>query len=291
MSVYENMAFGLRLRGHAGAEIDRRVHEASEAFGLTGLLPRRPETLSGGERQRVAIVRALAREPKVLLLDEPFSNLDTPMRAQVRLELKRVHQRLEATIVHVTHDQAEALTLGDRVAVMRRGRIEQVASPLTLYDAPANLFVAGFVGWPPMNFVRGALGMAGEVCQFKIEAGSGTGGGRGLALPIPPTLASELSAHVGRTLVMGLRPEDIGPARDHPSEARGTDFESQVEWVEVVGPELHVHLSACGWRCLARWPRQDAPSAGEKVHASVAAGRAHFFDPETGLAIGGRVLL
>lgn len=285
MTACENMAFGLKLRGHDKAEIRRRVRAMGDVLGLTHLLDRLPETLSGGERARIALGRAIVRRPKALLLDEPFANLDAPMRAQMRLELKRLHQHIRTTMVHVTHDQVEALTLGNRVVVMNRGAIQQVASPLALYEAPANVFVAGFIGCPPMNLAQGSVGSEGRQCVFKIARSHGADAGIGLVLTIPEPASLALSAHVGRTLLMGLRPEDIEPALGGAPEDRRAELEAVVELVELAWPDLHLHLDVAGWRCVARWPRLPLPNAGDKVLARAVMRRARFFDPETGCAI------
>ena len=221
MSVYENMAFGLKLRKYPKAEIARRVGEAASILGLEDYLARRPKALSGGQRQRVAVGRAIVRQPKVFLFDEPLSNLDAKMRVQTRMELVRLHQRLQATMIYVTHDQVEAMTMGTRIAVMEGGWLQQIAPPLELYHAPRNLFVAGFLGSPPMNFVHGTLVRDGDRLLFK-EAGN----------PAVITCAFRekeqpaYSAYVGKDVILGIRPEDVIPiaaagAQPDPSAAGG----------------------------------------------------------------------
>ena len=205
-TVWENMAFGLLVRKRPRAEIDRRVREAAGILGIEALLDRRPKQLSGGQRQRVAVGRAIVRQPKVFLFDEPLSNLDAKLRAQTRVEISKLHQRLQATMLYVTHDQVEAMTMGDRIVVMRDGVVQQAGPPLEIYQRPVNLFVAGFLGSPPMNFLRGALASGpGETLAFREgEGGSFLCRFRAAERP-------ELAGHVGKEVVLGLRPEDLSP--------------------------------------------------------------------------------
>ncbi|OQB79042.1 MAG: Trehalose import ATP-binding protein SugC [Verrucomicrobia bacterium ADurb.Bin122] len=204
MTVYENMAFGLKMRKLPKAEIDARVREASAMLGLDEYLQRRPKALSGGQRQRVAVGRAIVRKPKVFLFDEPLSNLDAKMRVTMRTEIARLHARLGVTMIYVTHDQVEAMTMGDRICTMKDGRIMQVDEPLRLYNAPANLFVAGFIGSPPMNLIRGRIERDGAGLRF-VAAGES-----GLSLALDAGLARRAAAHAGRAVVFGIRP---GPSR------------------------------------------------------------------------------
>src|SRR5690554_686499 len=206
MDVYNNMAFGLKLRKFPKSEIDRRVKEAARMLGIENLLDRKPKQLSGGQRQRVAVGRAIVREPKVFLMDEPLSNLDAKLRVQMRAELSKLHRRLEATVIYVTHDQTEAMTMGDRIVVMKDGFIQQVGAPLEVYEKPVNVFVAGFIGSPAMNFMEGVLRRDGET--YFIDA-------KTFKLPIPAEKAASiknLGKYVDKQVVLGIRPEDIEDA-------------------------------------------------------------------------------
>src|SRR6266404_9794998 len=221
MSVYQNMAFGLRMRKFERPEIDRRVRHAADVLGIQPLLERRPRQLSGGQRQRVALGRAIVRNPRVFLFDEPLSNLDAALRVQMRVELKRLHDRLETTAIYVTHDQVEAMTLGDRVVVMRDGMVQQEGAPLELYEHPANRFVAGFIGSPAMNFIGVTIHAAGD--GLWVEA-------PGLRVRVPPQKAERLRRYNGQRVVLGLRPETLRPA----SAGASSDytFDATVEVVE-----------------------------------------------------------
>src|SRR5512136_176783 len=203
MSVYDNMAFGLRLRKTPKAEIDRRVKEAADILGIGELLTRKPKQLSGGQRQRVALGRAIVREPKVFLFDEPLSNLDAKLRVQTRAEISKLHQRLETTFIYVTHDQTEAMTMGSRIAVMKDGVLQQIDTPQTLYDRPGNIFVAGFIGSPAMNFFDVRLGSSDG--KLVIDGGS-------FKLEVPSDRATALQSYVGKELVLGVRPENLHDA-------------------------------------------------------------------------------
>src|SRR5580698_2113837 len=205
MSVHDNMAFGLKMRKFDKPEIARRVREAAEILGIQELLKRKPRQLSGGQRQRVALGRAIVRHPQVFLFDEPLSNLDAKLRAQMRVELKKLHERLGTTALYVTHDQVEAMTLGDRVVVMRDGRIQQVGDPMELYNEPANRFVAGFIGSPAMNFV--GVRLVGENGGLWAES-------EGMRIKVPAPLTARLAAHAGKELTLGVRPEDLSIAGD-----------------------------------------------------------------------------
>src|SRR5580693_8101450 len=200
MSVYDNMAFGLKMRKFDKPEIAKRVQEAAEILGIEQLLERKPRQLSGGQRQRVALGRAIVRHPQVFLFDEPLSNLDAKLRVQMRVEIKKLHNRLGTTAIYVTHDQVEAMTLGDRVVVMKDGFVQQVGEPLTLYNQPANRFVAGFIGSPAMNFATVAV---------SEDSGALWAGNDGMRIKVPPALAARLGAHVGHEMVLGVRPEDL----------------------------------------------------------------------------------
>src|SRR5438477_3177333 len=224
MNVFDNMAFGLRLRKYAKTEIKKRVNDAASILGIEGLLDRKPKALSGGQRQRVAVGRAIVRQPKVFLFDEPLSNLDAQMRVQMRMEIARLHQRLGATMIYVTHDQVEAMTLGDRIAVMREGIIHQVADPIEAYEHPADLFVAAFIGAPPMNFVHGTLIPDSGGASFAAK----TKGDSGFKVRLRPEQATRLASSLGKTVILGLRPEDLSPATDAGDAKTGLVVEAQV---------------------------------------------------------------
>jgi multiple sugar transport system ATP-binding protein len=268
MTVRENLAFALKLRGVRRDEVERRVAEASEILGLGELLGRLPKQLSGGQRQRVAVGRAIVRKPKVFLFDEPLSNLDARMRGEMRSEIKRLHRALRATMVYVTHDQVEAMTMGDRVVVMDRGRVQQVASPLDLYRAPANLFVAGFIGMPPMNLLRGSIACgagasltfcAGEVCRVPLGALAGAG--------------------APGNAVVGFRPEAVYVVAEGEGHMLGT-----VDLVEPMGCDTFVHADVGGQRVVARLSADAAEhTLGAPVSLSVREGQVHMFDGATGL--------
>lgn len=262
LSVHENLAFGLKLRRN-----DERIREAAEQLGLEDLLDRRPATLSGGQQQRVALGRALLRKPAVFLLDEPLSNLDARLRWEMRRELHLLHRRLQATMVYVTHDQDEAMTLGERVAVLDQGRIRQVDTPQRLYDKPCDRFVAGFLGWPPMNFLDGELIAVEEQLLFANKDVRWTFAG----LP-------EWRRFVGQTLTLGIRPEDVRLSGE-PGEGR---LGMKVQLVERLGSVHWATLTAANWTVLARCSPASALEEGASRFVAFDPGRAHWFDPATG---------
>jgi multiple sugar transport system ATP-binding protein len=272
MTVFDNLAFGLRRRRVAAAEVDRRVTAAAGTLGLERYLRRRPRELSGGERQRVALGRALVREPRVFLFDEPLSNLDAKLRVQVRAEIKRLHQRVRRTMIYVTHDQIEAMTLGDRIAVLRAGVLQQVADPFTLYERPANAFVAGFIGSPPINFFGATLSAAGAPA---LES-------TGFSLTLSTGLGTRLSAYRGRPIQVGLRPEDLTAAA--PGSEAG--IPARVEVSEPLGNEVLVHWSTPVGTMVSRVPGQHAPGVGEEAKLQFVESKLRCFDPETERAIG-----
>ncbi len=280
MTAYENMAFGLKLRKFPKPEIDRRVRETAEILGIAPLLDRLPGALSGGQRQRVAVGRAIVRHPKAFLLDEPLSNLDAKMRIQMRLEIARLRQRLAATMIYVTHDQVEAMTLGDRIVVMDHGVIQQVADPLRLYHQPANLFVAGFIGSPAMNFFRGALREERQSLRFVVEPHTGAPPERALSLLIPPARVSRLQPHTGRPLVLGVRPEEI-IVRATPAGPDSEDaFQARIDLVEPMGAETYVHLNAGGSSFVARVHPALPAAIGRSIPVRFEMTKAHFFDAQ-----------
>ncbi len=278
MTVYKNMAFALKLRGVARAEIDRRVHAAAAMLGIEHLLDRKPKALSGGQRQRVAVGRAIVREPRAFLFDEPLSNLDARLRVTTRAELKTLHQRLKATTIYVTHDQEEAMTLGDRVVVMSNGVIQQVGTPLDVYRRPANRFVAGFVGTPPMNFLEGSIARDDARLVF-VEDGPRE---RAAVLNLPRALAAAADAHAGKPVVLGIRPQHIGEGPT-PGPLAAT-----VGVIEPLGDTMDVSCRlASGRAILARMAASERLSPGAPVRLTPDMDRTHLFEPgEFGRAIG-----
>jgi multiple sugar transport system ATP-binding protein len=272
MTVRENMAFGLKLRRFPKAVIEERIQEAARILGLEALLERRPKALSGGQRQRVAVGRAIVRKPAVFLFDEPLSNLDAKMRVQMRVEISRLHQQLKTTMIYVTHDQVEAMTMGQRIVVMKDGLVQQVDDPLTLYDKPANKFVAGFIGTPPMNFLEGAIAAAGDGLMFENPDG--------LSLPVPAKLLAGMRAYAGKPVIMGLRPEDIGSNAAEQS-ANAPRLKAAVEVVELMGAESYVHLRSGKSALISRVDAHRRYKVGEVVDSAVFIDKAHFFDPKT----------
>ena len=268
MTVYKNMAFGLKLRGLPRAEIDARVREAAETLDLSGLLERLPKQLSGGQRQRVAVGRAIVRKPKVFLFDEPLSNLDAKMRVEMRAEIRRLHRLLKATMIYVTHDQVEAMTMGDRIVVMNQGRIQQIAPPLEVYRRPANMFVAGFIGTPPMNMVRMSVkngAFESKAMRFELP---------GCGIP-------------DGEVMVGFRPETLAPA----SPDAGFSFTGRVDSSEPMGAETFATLSlADGSTVVARLPSDFPCRPDDAVTLSVDPARLSFFSPAGGERRGGRAL-
>lgn len=274
MSVYDNMAFGLKLRKFPKAEIEKRVREASAMLGLDAYLDRKPKALSGGQRQRVAVGRAIVRKPKVFLFDEPLSNLDAKMRVSTRTEISKLHARLGATMIYVTHDQVEAMTMGDRICVMKDGRIMQVAAPLELYNRPANLFVAGFIGSPPMNFFRGRLQKAdGGLLEF-IETNDQSPPVR---IMLDAALSARGAGHVGKEIVFGIRPEDV---KDAPEGAPAA-IQVKVEVSEPMGAETFLYLTTGATNFIARVRPTDNFAVGQITRVTMNLAAAHLFDAVT----------
>jgi multiple sugar transport system ATP-binding protein len=266
MTVYQNMAFGLTLRKFPKPEIDQRVKDAAEILNIKELLDRKPKALSGGQRQRVAVGRAIVRKPKVFLFDEPLSNLDAKLRVQMRVELKKLHDRLKTTIIYVTHDQVEAMTMGDRIVVMKDGLKQQVGPPLELYFHPANKFVAGFIGSPAMNFMEGELASEGGALFFQ---------GPGMKLKIPADKAAKLKDYPERRVIFGVRPEDLPEAA---CAAPGETFDVVVEVMEPLGSEVYLDAKAAEQSLIAR----AEPNTTAKPHAHLCLRptmeNAHLFD-------------
>jgi multiple sugar transport system ATP-binding protein len=274
MSVYDNMAFGLKMRKFDKPEIAKRVQAAAEILGIQQLLHRKPRQLSGGQRQRVALGRAIVRHPQVFLFDEPLSNLDAKLRVQMRVELKKLHERLGTTAIYVTHDQVEAMTLGDRVVVMKDGLVQQVGDPMELYNEPANRFVAGFIGSPAMNFV--AIRLAGENGGLWAES-------EGLRIKVPPPLMERLGPYAGKELTLGIRPEDLSIAGD--GDDKDLSFPATVEVVERLGSEILLDVAAGPAAMVASVEPTSTAKVHETLHLAVNPARIHFFDNETEAAI------
>ena len=273
MNVRDNMGFGLKIREFSKEEIDSRVREAADILGIGDLLDRKPKELSGGQRQRVAVGRAIVRKPKVFLFDEPLSNLDAKLRVAMRAEISKLHRRLGATIIYVTHDQVEAMTMADRIFIMSHGVLQQSGAPMEVYSRPANRFVAGFIGSPAMNFVDAALS-AQDGALF-VDAG-------GFRVRMPEAFGAALSPYAGKTVVFGVRPEDIalsGPATDG---ADGGSITARAEVVETLGSEMFVHLSCGAHNLVARleMPEQP-PSVGQTLQMVLKMSKTHVFDKET----------
>jgi len=275
MSVYENMAFGLKLRKLPKQEINERVREAAAILGIEDYLDRKPKALSGGQRQRVAVGRAIVRKPKVFLFDEPLSNLDAKLRVQMRTEISKLHQRLGATMIYVTHDQTEAMTMGDKIVLMKDGFVQQIESPMEIYANPVNKFVAGFIGSPAMNFFDGTI-EKGKTIVFAEKGG-------GISLPIQKKDQSRLKKYVGKELTLGLRPEQIAIAGSGAVGASRTKAKVAVEVVEPMGNETYVYFSTRndGPQFVARVTSPKEPAVGKPLDLLFDMGSAHFFDPET----------
>ncbi|MDB6020160.1 MAG: Glycerol-3-phosphate transporter ATP-binding protein, partial [Pedosphaera sp.] len=289
MTVYENLAFGLTLRKVARADIEERVNLAAELLGLKDCLTRKPVALSGGQKQRVAVGRAMVRQPKVFLFDEPLSNLDAQLRVQMRREIAALHTRLGATMIFVTHDQVEAMTLGSRIAVMKEGVIQQVAAPMELYHRPANLFVAGFIGSPAMNFFHGTLEKDGDETFFsaECEVRSAESGkvARGFKLRVAKDMVPRLADYTGKAVTMGLRPEHITERLTGKESAPGQNLDAVVEVLEPLGTETYLYAAAAGQNFVARVAPGHQLKVKQTVSLSFNMGHAHFFDLETGQAI------
>jgi multiple sugar transport system ATP-binding protein len=276
MSVYDNMAFGLRLRKYPRGEIDRRVKEAAGLLGIGQLLDRKPKQLSGGQRQRVALGRAIVREPQVFLMDEPLSNLDAKLRVQTRAEIKKLQARLQTTTIYVTHDQVEAMTMGDRIVVMRDGLVQQVDAPLNLYEKPANLFVAGFIGSPAMNFVEARLAQRNGTTVIDADA---------FSLEMPQDIAAHAKAWVGKAVIFGIRPEDIQDrayARDANS---AWALKAMVEVHEPLGSDVILYLSSGPHSIVARVDAHSEARMGQSAEVVLNMRKLHLFDPQTHQAI------
>jgi len=288
MSVFDNMAFGLKLRKTPKEEIKRRVEEAARILDIEHLLERKPKALSGGQRQRVALGRAIVREPKVFLLDEPLSNLDAKLRAQMRTEISKLHQRLGTTFIYVTHDQTEAMTMGTRIVVMKSGLIQQVDTPNNLYLYPCNLFVAGFIGSPQMNFVECKLLKDGE--DFFVEFGSEDTKTRAgvkyqIKLPADKNKDNCLEAYVNKEVIMGIRPENVHNEEDLLELYKDGIVEANVEVTELMGAETYLYMNCEGQAINARVAPTNTAKPGDKIKIAIEPQKIHLFDKDTEITI------
>jgi multiple sugar transport system ATP-binding protein len=278
MTVFDNLAFGLKMRKFSKAEIRKRVVDAAGVLGIDGLLDRKPKTLSGGQRQRVAVGRAIVRQPKVFLFDEPLSNLDAKVRLQMRTEITKLHQRLQTAMIYVTHDQVEAMTLGDRIVVMNDGVVQQNDAPLKLYNEPVNQFVASFIGSPPINFVTGTLKADGEKLRFcEIEGGT-------IEITFPVNSRPEVREFIGKPVILGIRPENLEAVRFERKEGRRAPadnvFPAIVDIVEPMGAETNLYLQTGAHTLVCRSRSAfDHGEAGHRFQFEVNLEKAHLFDP------------
>ena len=278
MTVYDNMAFGLKLRKVPKEEIDKMVKEAAKILDLTPLLDRKPRALSGGQRQRVAMGRAIVRNPKVFLMDEPLSNLDAKLRVQMRIEIAKLHQRLGTTIIYVTHDQTEAMTLGTRIVVMIDGVVQQVDTPQNLYEKPQNLFVAGFMGSPQMNFLDAIVEVVDDTAVLKVA---------GHFIPLPPAKSKKLieGGYNGKTVTFGIRPEDVYDSEMMVEASPQSTFEATVKVYELLGAEVYLYFDLDEFQMTARVDPRTTARPGDVVKFAIDVEKIHIFDKETELVI------
>ena len=276
LSVYDNMAFGLKLRKVNKDEIKRRVMEAADVLGITDLLQRKPRQLSGGQRQRVAVGRAIVREPKVFLFDEPLSNLDAKLRVQMRAEISKLHQRLQTTFIYVTHDQTEAMTMATRIAVINKGKLQQIDTPQNLYDHPGNLFVAGFIGSPAMNFFPGKLRKDGD--QIIVDTGD-------FVVPIPAAKAAPYKQYVDKDVIFGIRPENIHDADFVPLNIDAEKVAVKVDVTELMGNEIFLYLVSGKNTFVARVDPRSKLRVGQQAQVMFDMDNFHIFDASTEEAI------
>ena len=278
MTVYDNMAFGLKLRKVPKDQIDKAVREAARILDLEKLLDRKPKALSGGQRQRVAMGRAIVRNPKVFLMDEPLSNLDAKLRVQMRIEISKIHQRLGATIIYVTHDQTEAMPLGTRIVVMKDGVVQQVDTPQHLYEQPGNLFVAGFMGSPQMNFLDAQIAEKGGDLIAKV-------GEYDIVIPAAKAKVLKDGGYVGKTVVLGIRPEDIHDSQMFIEASPSVPMTSTVKVYELLGAEVFLYFDVNGTQVTARVDPRTNSKTGDTIKFAFDMEKSHFFDKETELTI------
>ena len=284
MTVFDNMAFGLKLRKVPKAEIERKVNEAAKILDLTHLLDRKPKAMSGGQRQRVALGRAIVRSPKVFLLDEPLSNLDAKLRAQMRTDIAKIHKKLGTTFIYVTHDQTEAMTMGDRIVCMKDGFVQQIDTPQNLYENPVNKFFAGFLGSPQMNFIDAEL--KEEYGQFIVEFGATNGRGNRYQIIVPESKVNEdLGNYVGKEIILGVRPESIHDEEMYLSNASTGVIDANVEITEMMGAETYLYLLCEGIPLTARVSPRSTARPGDDIKVAIDPNRIHIFDKETEKAI------
>ncbi|MBV6450961.1 MAG: Trehalose import ATP-binding protein SugC [Anaerolineales bacterium] len=276
LSVYDNMAFGLKLRKTPKEEIKRRVNEAADTLGIQELLDRKPRQLSGGQRQRVAVGRAIVREPKVFLFDEPLSNLDAKLRVQTRAEISKLHQRLQTTFIYVTHDQTEAMTMATRIAVINKGVLQQLDTPQNLYDRPSNLFVAGFIGSPAMNFFRAKLRKDGD--KLLVDAGD-------FKVTIPAKFAKPYEGHAGKDIIFGIRPENIHDADFVPANIDSEKVSAKVDVTELMGNEIFLYLMSGTSTFVARVDPRSQLRVGQQAMVAFDMDSFHIFDAASEQAI------
>ena len=285
MTVFENMAFGLKLRKVPKDEIERKVNEAAKILDLSHLLDRKPKAMSGGQRQRVALGRAIVRSPKVFLLDEPLSNLDAKLRAQMRTEISKLHKKLGTTFIYVTHDQTEAMTMGDRIVVMKDGFVQQIDTPQNLYENPVNKFVAGFLGSPQMNFIDSVLKFDQEYGQYIVEFGSADtkfNVGRKFQIIVPESkVTPELRNYVGKEITLGIRPESVHDEEMYLSNATTGVIECAVEITEMMGAETYLYLNCEGIPLTARVSPRTTAKGGDVIRVALDPNNIHIFDKET----------
>ena len=281
MSVFDNMAFGLKLRKVPKDQIKRRVNEAAQVLGISHLLDRKPKALSGGQRQRVALGRAIVREPKVFLLDEPLSNLDAKLRAQMRTELSKLHLKLGTTFIYVTHDQIEAMTMGDRIVVMKDGFIQQVDTPQNLYEKPCNMFVAGFMGSPQMNFIDAQLNFKDGGVYVKFGGTKENGKFYEIKLPEGKAKSEDLKDYDGKNVVLGIRPENIRDEEVFLSANADYVVDAHVEVTELMGAETYLYLEIEGVPVVARVSPRNTAKNGDDIKLAFDVNRIHLFDKET----------
>ena len=279
MSVYDNMAFGLKLRKVPKAEIDKSVHEAAKILDIEHLLDRKPKALSGGQRQRVAMGRAIVRSPKVFLMDEPLSNLDAKLRVQMRVEISKLHQRLQTTIIYVTHDHTEAMTLGTRIVVLKDGIIQQVDTPQNLYNTPNNIFVAGFIGSPQMNLIDAEVVANGSQVDLRL---SDT-----VTITLPADKSKKLidGNYVGKTVVVGIRPEDVKDDAEFIAKNADSKFTATVKVYELLGSEVNLHYEIGDVTCTAKVNPRTTARPADEVTFAMDVERLHVFDKETEIVI------
>ena len=274
MTVYDNMSFGLKLRKVPKPEIDKLVHEAAKILGIEQLLDRKPKALSGGQRQRVAMGRAIVRNPKVFLMDEPLSNLDAKLRVQMRIEIQKIHQRLETTIIYVTHDQTEAMTLGTRIVVLKDGIIQQVDTPQNLYDKPCNVFVAGFIGSPQMNLINAKVVQSGEDVVLMF-------GGNTVKLPEGKAQKLIEAGYVDTTVIMGIRPEDLNDSEVIINANPDCVIEATIRVYELLGAEVYLYFDIDEVNCTARVNPRTTARPGDTIKLGIDMTKLHIFDKDT----------